>query len=159
MAKRYILTTEKDLNALREVSKPVTVFDEKLWQLLDDMADTMRAANGLGLAAPQVGVLKRAFIVSSVDEKHIYEFINPVIKSQSGSHVSSEGCLSIPKISGYVARPKKVIVEAQNRFGEWFEFRSTELLICAAISHEHDHLEGILYSDKIIEGYKPKKAK
>ena len=115
MAKRQILTQEDE--TLRYKAKTVTEFDGKLACLLDDMIQTMFEAKGVGLAAPQVGVLKRVAVVS-LDGETIYELVNPVIIKQSGTQIEQEGCLSIPGQSGYVQRPKKVTVSAQNRQGK-----------------------------------------
>ncbi|ADL07788.1 peptide deformylase [Thermosediminibacter oceani] len=130
---------------LRKKSKKVTVFDEKLKQLLADMAETMRHANGVGLAAPQVGILKRVIVID-VGEGLI-ELINPEIISKEGEVVEIEGCLSIPGITGEVPRPQKVRVRAQNPEGEFVEIEGEDLL-ARALCHEIDHLDGILFIDK-----------
>ncbi|MCL2847391.1 MAG: peptide deformylase [Firmicutes bacterium] len=151
MARRNVLTTKNDEAFLRQISKPVEVFDEKLHQLLDDMTETMHAENGLGLAAPQVGVLKRVFLVGDGEvDGEVIEFINPEIIKQSGQNIESEGCLSIPGQSATVARPKRLTVRFQDRHGEFFTFKTQDALTCAAICHELDHLNGILYIDKIV---------
>jgi len=151
MARRNILTTENDEAYLRLLSKPVEVFDEKLHQLLDDMLETMVEANGIGLAAPQVGMLKRVFIVSDGEpDGEVIEFINPKIIKTSGQIIKEEGCLSIPGQTAEVARPKRLVVQAQNRHGEFFIVKTTDLLTCAAICHELDHLNGVLYIDKVV---------
>jgi len=130
---------------LRKKSKKVTIFDEKLKQLLEDMAETMRWANGVGLAAPQVGILKRVVVID-VGEGLI-ELVNPEIVAKEGEVLDIEGCLSIPGVTGEVARPKKVKVRAQNREGEFFEIEGEDLL-ARALCHEIDHLDGILFIDK-----------
>jgi len=148
MAKRQIVTIENPV--LRETSKPVTDFDDRLHILIDDMVETMRDADGLGLAAPQVGILKRVAIVCDKKDD-IVELVNPKIFFSKGSHLSKEGCLSIKGQSGNVARPKRLSVEAQDRFGKSFILQVTDNQTCAAISHELDHLDGILYIDKLVE--------
>jgi len=156
MARRIILTTKTDEMYLRQISKPVQVFDDKLHTLLDDMLDTMLDKKGVGLAAPQIGILKRLFIIDSGDGKtvregDIIEFVNPEILKQSGINEASEGCLSIPGESAVVARPKRVSVRAQDRNGEYFTLKTSDDLMCAAICHELDHLNGVLYTDKIVK--------
>ena len=150
MALRNILTEENP--ALRKVCRPYTAFDERLHQLLDDMKETLSQANGVGLAAPQVGVLRRAVIVLETnvpDEKDEYmiELINPVIVETAGEQVGAEGCLSVPDEYGIVARPDYVKVRAQDRHGEWFEVEGHGLT-ARAFCHELDHLDGILFIDK-----------
>lgn len=131
---------------LRKVCKPVTKFDEKLAQLLDDMADTMYEADGVGLAAPQVGMLKRAVIVDVGDG--IIELINPEIIETSGEQTDIEGCLSVDNINEEVTRPYFVKVKAQDRNGNEFEIAGEELL-ARAFCHEIDHLNGILFVDRV----------
>lgn len=135
---------------LRQRSEEVTRFDEELWTLLDDMYDTMTAADGIGLAAPQVGVLKRIVVIDLGDETGRLELINPVITSMRGKQYEAEGCLSCPGKSGVVKRPAKVTVKAFNRYGKKVEYKGRELL-ARAFCHEIDHLNGILYADKVIE--------
>ena len=130
---------------LREKCEPVTSFDLNLASLLNDMKETLYDANGAGLAAPQVGVTKRIFVVS-VDEGY-FEFINPVILGTSGSQYGVEGCLSVKGKWGDVKRPKKVTIKAFDRFGKPFKIVAKDFF-AKAISHENDHLEGILYTDK-----------
>ena len=135
---------------LRKKCREVTSFDERLHILLDDMKETLAYANGAGLAAPQVGILKRVALVS-VDED-FFELINPEIIAVEGEQTDPEGCLSIPGVCGTVSRPYKVTVKAQDRYGE--EFTATgEALLARAFCHELDHLDGILFKDKIIEYY------
>lgn len=135
---------------LREKSVPVTEFDEELWDLLDDMADTMYKADGVGLAAPQVGVLKRIVVIDA-DEKHgLIELINPVITAIKGTQHELEGCLSLPDRRGYVTRPAKVKIKAQDRYGKMRVYVGKELL-ARAFCHETDHLNGILFEDKVDE--------
>lgn len=132
---------------LRKTSRKVEIIDERILTLLDDMTETMRAAEGVGLAAPQVGVL-RSVVVIDVGEGLI-ELINPVIVYEKGEQLREEGCLSIPGKSGVVKRPEKVIVRALNRKGETFEIIGEDLL-AVALCHEIDHLNGILFTDKAI---------
>ena len=149
MALRAIVTKKQDV--LRKKCKPVQVFDEKLWSLLDDMAETMYAANGLGLAAPQVGYLRRLAIIDVGDG--LIEAINPVILNTSGTQRDPEGCLSCPGEYGYVTRPLSCTLKAQDRNGNWFEKDLTELA-CRCACHETDHLEGRLFldiADEMIE--------
>lgn len=129
---------------LRKKSFAVTEITDKTRQLLDDMKETLIRANGAGLAAPQVGVLRRIFIVM-VDEGY-FEFINPEIIKKSGKQVGPEGCLSVKRKQGDVERPSKVVVKAQNRSGEWFMLTAYDFF-AKAICHEYDHLDGILYID------------
>ncbi len=131
---------------LRKKCKVVTEINDKIIQLLDDMADTMYDADGVGLAAPQVGILKR-IVVIDIGEG-LLELINPEIIETEGEDLDCEGCLSVPGESGDVLRPYRVKVRAQNRDGEWFEIEGEELL-ARAFCHEIDHLDGILYVDKV----------
>lgn len=142
MAKRNIVPFGNDL--LRKKSREVTAFDEKLWTLLDDMYETMTTANGVGLAAPQVGILRRVVVID-VGEGRI-ELINPVITYAKGKKREIEGCLSAPDQWGYVVRPQKVKVKAQDRFGNEKEFVGEDLL-AKAFCHEIDHLNGVLFTD------------
>ena len=136
---------------LRKKSRPVEKFDERLHTLLDDMAETMYFENrGIGIAAVQVGILRRIFVVDVGEESGKLEFINPEIYEREGSTLFCEGCLSCPCKSGYVERPERIRVRAQDRNGEWFDMEATGLLaIC--ICHEYDHLDGILFVDKVVE--------
>ena len=133
---------------LRKQCKPVEKFDLRLRLLLKDMADTMYKAEGVGLAAPQVGTLKRVVVID-VGEGLI-ELINPEIIASEGASVEVEGCLSVPGRCGTVERPTKVTVRAQNRVGEMFEITG-EGHLAQAFCHELDHLDGIVYVDKMIE--------
>ena len=146
MAIRKVRTEEEEV--LRKVSKEVKTFDESLWTLLDDMADTMYDENGVGLAAPQVGLLKRIFVVDIGEG--LIEFINPVIVATEGEQFGEEGCLSVPNKFGYVRRPNYAKLRAQDRNGNYFEVEGTELM-ARAMLHEFDHLEGRLYID-LAEG-------
>ena len=133
---------------LRRKSFEVTDFGEKTQQLIDDMKDTLRQADGAGLAAPQVGVLRRIFLVS-VDDEYV-EFINPVITKVSGKQVGQEGCLSVRGKWGVVERPLKVTVKAFDRNGKEFSVKA-EGFLAKAICHENDHLDGVLYVDKATD--------
>ena len=130
---------------LRTVCKPVTQFDESLCRLLDDMQETLKDAGGVGLAAPQVGIPKRLFIMD-LGLPQMIEAINPQILKASGKQHVVEGCLSCPDTWGYVDRPKRCLMRAQNRKGEWYEIEAEELL-ARCIMHETDHLNGQLYVD------------
>lgn len=130
---------------LRKKCFEVTEINEKIITLLDDMKETLIKANGAGLAAPQVGVLRRVFVVS-VDDKY-YECINPVIEKTSGKQVGEEGCLSVKGKYGTVERPLKVTVRALDRNGKEFTAKA-EGFLARAFCHENDHLDGILYVDK-----------
>ena len=142
MGLRKILTDKEP--ALHKVCKPVTSFDSKLHKLLDDMAETLEEANGVGLAAPQVGILRRVVIVDVGDE--IVELINPTMLETDGEQVGAEGCLSVPGKYGLVKRPYFAKVKAQDRFGDWFEVEGEEL-IARCFCHELDHLDGIVYTE------------
>lgn len=133
---------------LRKTARPVTEFNEKLWELLEDMADTMHKEQGVGLAAPQIGVLRRVVVID-VGEG-VIELVNPEIVKTKGTQVGQEGCLSFPGDFGIVKRPNKVRVKAQDRHGEVFQMEGTELL-ARAFCHETDHLDGKLYVDLVIE--------
>lgn len=133
---------------LRKRSKEVTVFDDKLNILLDDMRETMEHANGVGLAAPQIGILRRVVVIDVGDG--VIELINPVISNEKGCQKRLEGCLSVPGKWGYVKRPEKLTVKAQNRFGEEVEYSGSDLF-AVAVSHEVDHLNGELFIDKAYE--------
>lgn len=133
---------------LRKKSFQVTDFSEKTHQLLDDMKDTLKKAEGAGLAAVQVGVLRRMF-VCDVKEGY-FEFINPEIVEAKGKRKDIEGCLSIPKKHGFVIRPKYVKVKAQDRNGNFFEIEAEDFF-AKCICHEYDHLDGIVYTDKAVK--------
>lgn len=133
---------------LRESCTEVTNFDAELHEILDDLYETMQKADGIGLAAPQIGVLKRIVVIDT--GKGRIELVNPVITAFWGKQFEPEGCLSYPKKRGIVRRPMHVRVCAQNRFGKPVKYRGRELL-ARAFCHEIDHLNGILYEDKVIE--------
>lgn len=146
MAKRRIMTG--DAECLYKVCRKVDNFDKRLAVLLDDMAETMYDAEGVGLAAPQVGILKRAVVIDCGDG--LVELINPEILETSGEKGGYEGCLSFPGESGYVVRPNHVRVRAMNRFGEECEYEG-EGLFARAILHETDHLNGLVYKRLVTE--------
>ena len=145
MALRKIMT-EKD-PALHKVCRPVTEFNDRLHRLLDDMTETLRQANGVGLAAPQVGILRRCVVVVDANDEML-ELVNPRILEQSGEQDGAEGCLSVPGKWGMVKRPNYVKLQAQDRFGNWFEVEA-EALIARCFCHELDHLDGHLYTEKV----------
>ena len=142
MGLRKILTTEEP--ALHKVCRPVEKFDWRLHKLLDDMKETLAQANGVGLAAPQVGILRRVVIVDTGEE--ILELVNPELLETDGEQEGAEGCLSVPGKYGLVKRPYYAKVRAQNRDGEWFEAEGEEL-IARCFCHELDHLDGIVYTE------------
>ena len=135
---------------LRKVCRPVEKFDERLWTLLDDMADTMHEADGVGIAGPQVGIMRRLCIVDCYDEDGVIELINPEIIETSGEQTGSEGCLSFPGKFGTVTRPMHVTVRAQDRNGNIFE-KSGEGLKARAFCHEIDPLNGDCFVDLATE--------
>ena len=148
MAIRNIL---KDGNpTLREKCRIVTEFDEHLSVLIDDMKETMLAADGVGLAAPQVGIIKRVVVLSR-DHETFYELVNPVITKSSGSQINIEACLSVPGKHGNVERPSSITVEAQDRKGIKHVYKIKGFL-AVIFCHEIDHLDGILYTDKVLDG-------
>ena len=142
MALRRILTDKE--SALHKTCKPVTDFDEKLHILLNDMRETLVDSGGVGLAAPQVGILRRVVLVDTGDE--ILELINPTLVETSGEQEGPEGCLSVPGKYGLVKRPYYATVRAQDRNGQWYEAEGEEL-IARCFCHELDHLDGILYTE------------
>ncbi len=143
MAIRKIVQLGDDV--LRKKCFHVTDFGAKTSQLLDDMKDTLKKAQGAGLAAPQVGILRRIFVVDV--EEGYFEFINPEIISESGKQYGVEGCLSIVGKWGDVERPKNIKIKAQDRNGNWFTLKASDFF-ARAVCHEYDHLDGILYIDK-----------
>lgn len=150
MALRNIVTKEDKI--LYKTCRPVVKFNERLHQLLDDMAETLEQANGVGLAAPQVGVIRRAVLVIETnveedEEEFIIELINPEILETEGEQIGAEGCLSVPGEYGIVRRPEYVKVKAQDRYGEWFEYEG-EGLTARCICHELEHLDGHLFTEK-----------
>ena len=150
MALRHVLTKEEP--ALYKTCRPVTDFNSRLHQLLDDMADTLAEENGVGLAAPQVGVLRRAAIVLETnvpegEDEYLIELINPEILESSGEQFGAEGCLSVPGEYGLVRRPMNVKVRAQDRNGQFFEVEGTGLT-ARCFCHEIDHLNGIVFTSR-----------
>ena len=137
---------------LRKKSRPIEEITPRILKLLDDMADTMYYENrGIGIAAPQVGVLRRVFVVDVGDEHGKIEFINPEILEASGSQTDNEGCLSVPGKTCEVERPSHIKVKATNRNGNEFELEADGLL-ARCICHENDHLNGVLFIDKSVDG-------
>jgi peptide deformylase len=146
MAIRKIVT-EKD-EILYKQCRPVVKFDEKLWQLLDDMADTMYKADGVGLAGPQVGVLRQVVVIDVGEGK--LEVINPTISNTSGAIRETEGCLSVPGRYGYVTRPEKCTLTAQDRYGNTY-VKELSGMFCRCACHETDHLKGHLFTELVEE--------
>ena len=145
MAIRNIVKDGDDI--LNKKCRPVEKFDKKLWTLLDDMAETMHRANGVGLAAPQVGMLRRVAVIDiSPEQNSVIELVNPQIIAFSGEQCRNEGCLSFPGQWGIVKRPNYVKVKAQDRNGEEFEVEGRELL-ARAFCHEIDHLNGVVFKE------------
>ncbi len=157
MAIRNILNKKDEI--LHKVCKPVVKFDDRLHTLLDDMAETLAKAEGVGLAAPQVGVLRRLVIIDVYDGSGIHELINPeILWSSEETQRVQEGCLSCPGEWGYTIRPKKVRFRAQDRNGEWYEAEAEDLF-AQAVCHELDHLDGVLFLDKVVEFIDPEELK
>ena len=147
MGLRKILTVSEP--ALHKVCKPMVNFDNRLFRLLEDMRETLIDSGGVGLAAPQVGILRRVVLVDTGEE--ILELINPTLVAVDGEQVGAEGCLSVPGKYGLVKRPYWAKVRAQDRNGNWFEVEGEEL-IARCFCHELDHLDGIIYTD-VMERY------
>jgi peptide deformylase len=146
MALRKILTDEDP--ALHKRCREVTEINDRIRTLIDDMTETMYHANGVGLAAPQVGVLRRVAVVDV--GTGLYQLVNPVIVEQSGSACGMEACLSIPDKQGYVLRPERVVVEALDKNGEKIRIEA-EGYLAVALCHELDHLDGVVFTDRVIE--------
>ena len=146
MALRKIV--EQGDPCLNKVCRPVTEFNGRLHELLDDLVETLADANGAGLAAPQVGVLRRVCVVMDEDSEQYLELVNPEIVAQSGEQTGLEGCLSVPGKWGIVTRPQLVRVRAQDRDGNWFEVEGEDLT-ARAFCHEIEHLDGHLYTEHI----------
>lgn len=144
MAKRNIVKNGDEI--LHKKCRDVTVFDDKLWTLLDDMYETMKDASGVGLAAPQVGILRRVVVIETDENIGKIELVNPTVVSMKGKQHEVEGCLSVPDLWGYVKRPAKVKVKAQDRYGNNIEVEG-EKLLAIALCHEIDHLSGVLFTD------------
>ncbi len=149
MAIRRILTDDDP--ALHKKCHYITKFDEKLWALLDDLKETLADASGAGLAAPQVGIVRRAVIVVT-DDGEMLELINPEVIDQEGEQDGLEGCLSIPGMWGYVKRPMRVRVKAQDRNGQWFEVEGEEIM-ARCFCHEIEHLDGHMYTEHTDQLY------
>ncbi|MCL2675613.1 MAG: peptide deformylase [Firmicutes bacterium] len=147
MAIRNVLKNNEP--PLREVCREVTAFDERLWSLLNDLRDTMLFEDGVGLAAPQVGVLKRVAVLKSLDGVEYFELINPVIEKTEGEQIVSEGCLSIPNAHGKVKRPSEIIVSYFDREGVRRQVEVKDFF-AVIFCHEIDHLDGILYTDRMV---------
>ena len=145
MALRKILTEGEE--ALKKKSRPVAEVNDRIRSILDDMLDTMREANGVGLAAPQVGILRRMFVVQTDPEGPVFELINPEIIETRGDQYGEEGCLSVPGFIGMVHRAEFVKIRGLNRNGDSVEYEADGLL-ARAFLHEYDHLDGILYTEK-----------
>lgn len=147
MAIRNILNKRDE--TLHKVCKPVEKFDEKLWTLLDDMIDTLKKAEGVGLAAPQVGILRRTVVIDAGDG--LCELINPeILEISEETHKVIEGCLSCPGEWGYTVRPVSVKFKAQDRNGNWYE-KEVKDLFAQAVCHETEHLDGHLFLEKVVE--------
>ncbi len=155
MAERIILTRGDP--ALEKKCRPVVKFDRRLHTLIDDMRETLLTANGVGLAAPQVGILRRVAVVMDVmDEgsEHILELVNPEIIAREGEQTDFEGCLSVPGQYGLVTRPNVVTVRAQDRDGNWFEATGEEI-VARCLCHELEHLDGHLFVEHVDKLYTP----
>ncbi len=156
MALRNVLTVESENDSLRKKSREVEKIDEKILTLIEDMKETLYEKNGVGLAAPQIGILKRVIVID-IGEGPIV-LMNPVIVYQKGEQKEMEGCLSVPGVWGIVSRPERVIVRGMNPEGETVEIEA-EGLLAIAFCHEIDHLNGVLYTDKVIEYVDPSQIK
>lgn len=136
---------------LRKKTREVETVDDKIREILEDMLETMHQYNGVGLAGPQIGILKRLVVIDLYDDNPPFKLVNPKIIEQKGEQEVEEGCLSFPNQYGKIVRPAKVIVEALNEKGEKIRIEA-EGLLAQALSHELDHLDGVLFVDKIIPG-------
>lgn len=150
MALRKILLEGEP--ALTKKCRKVEKFDQRLHELLDDMKETLLDSGGVGLAAPQIGVLRRVVVLLDInkDPEELIELINPEVIAQEGEARMVEGCLSIPGVYGYVTRPEKATVRAQDRNGNWFE-REGEGVVAQCFCHETEHLDGHLFTEKVEE--------
>ena len=150
MAIRNILTRGDEM--LNKKCRPVTQFDERLHLLLDDMRDTLLNSNGVGLAAPQIGILRRVVLVLDIkkDPEEVVELINPEVIAVNELEPTIEGCLSVPNVYGYVMRPTWAKIRAQDRYGNWFE-REGEEIVAQCFCHETEHLDGHLFTEKVTE--------
>lgn len=148
MAIRNIVTIGDDV--LRKRAREVDRVDDKIRALIDDMKDTLSdSENGIGLAAPQVGMLKRIFVIDMQDGQGCTVYVNPQIVDESGKQVGREGCLSVPGEWGEVERPAAITVKAMDEDGEWF-VQQADGLLATCICHENDHLDGVLFIDRVI---------
>ena len=147
MALRNIVTDEDPI--LRKTCRPVGEVTPRIQMILDDMVETMRDANGVGLAAPQVGIMRRMFVAEPEPEK-VYCFVDPEMVSLEGEQEGTEGCLSVPGYAGIVKRPEKIVIKGKDRYGKEKEY-TFEGFGAVVMCHEFDHLEGILYTDKASE--------
>ena len=147
MALRNIVTEGDPI--LRKTCRPVGEVTPRIQMILDDMVETMRDANGVGLAAPQVGIMRRMFVAEPEPEK-VYIFVDPEIVSMEGEQEGTEGCLSVPGYAGTVKRPEKIVIKGRDRYGKEKEY-TFEGFDAVVMCHEFDHLEGILYTDKASE--------
>ncbi|MDD2579969.1 MAG: peptide deformylase [Eubacteriales bacterium] len=134
--------------ALRKASRPVEAVNDRIKTLIDDMIETMYENNGIGLAAVQVGVLRRIFVMDIQDGSGVHVMVNPEIVEREGSQMYMEGCLSVPGCAGEVERPARLVIRAMDRDGQPFEMEA-EGLKAVCISHENDHLDGVLFTDKV----------
>ena len=146
MALRTILKRDNDEESLRKKSRPVTVFNSRLHMMLDDMVETLKDSGGVGLAGPQVGILRRIVVIEREDGS-ILELVNPVVTATEGEQEGLEGCLSLPGLWGIVKRPMTVTVKAQDRYGNEFE-ETADGLIGRCFVHECEHLDGVLFVDR-----------
>ena len=151
MALRKIRTQEDPV--LQKISKPVVAFDAKLSILLGDMKDTLAKADGVGLAAVQIGILRRVVVIDVGDEHGYLELINPEIIDRKGEQIEAEGCLSLPNKSGKTLRPMWVRFKAQDRKGNWYEAEG-EGLFARCVCHELDHLDGVVFTQRLAPGEK-----
>lgn len=154
MSIRFIVKHPDDV--LRETAKEVTKFNSNLHKLLDDMADTMYDADGVGLAAPQVGISKRVIVVDVGDDNGLIELVNPEIVTKDGEQLGPEGCLSIPGLQGDVRRANHIVIKGFDRHGNPVQYEGTELL-SRAFQHEVDHLNGVLFVDLAESVYEARK--
>ncbi len=148
MALREIV--KEGYESLSKISKPVTTFDSRLELLIKDMKDTLTEADGLGLAAPQIGVVRRVIVIVDGETNQLVALVNPEIIEASGTQNANEGCLSIPGVWGRTERPAEVTVKAQDSKGDWFEITRTGIT-AVCLCHEIDHLNGILFREHVIE--------
>ena len=150
MALRNIVTDEDPI--LRKTCRPVGEVTPRIQMILDDMVETMRDANGVGLAAPQVGIMRRMFVAEPEPER-VYMFVDPEMVSLEGEQEGNDGCLSVPGYVGTVKRPEKIVIKGKDRYGKEKEY-TFEGFDAVVMCHEFDHLEGILYTDKASEVFK-----